>query len=148
VSGRFHYDWDPRLVEALDPFVDRDPLVHRLSSVAHDPARKARARTIARMAWCGAGPGWVYLIRAVSSGSLKIGHSNDPRRRLSNIQTAHTERLELLGGFRAPVQAETYLHGVFASLRILNEWYKPDDRIVHVVTSADWEWQAACTSGS
>ena len=68
--------------------------------------------------------GYVYLIR-LSSGECKIGISKNVENRISNLQTANPNEINLLHTFPASNarEAESVLHQKFSHLRIRNEWY-------------------------
>lgn len=54
---------------------------------------------------------------------VKIGITNDPRRRLAILQTAHGERLELVAVVAGDAVDEQTLHARFAAHRKLGEWF-------------------------
>lgn len=70
---------------------------------------------------------YVYFI---SSGStpIKIGISNNPNTRLSELQTAHYQRLHLLYTIECHDRAQAYelesaFHRWYGDLHVRNEWY-------------------------
>jgi len=70
----------------------------------------------------------VYFIRNQTNRCIKIGVSDDPDRRLSNLQTANSDLLELLG-FITCSRAddadylEGLLHAYFGKHRVRGEWF-------------------------
>lgn len=75
----------------------------------------------------------IYFIRAVNSGAIKIGVSNDPRRRLESMQTGSPEPLELLGVLPGGVDEERRLHQRFAAYRIHGEWFRGDETLTRAI---------------
>jgi hypothetical protein len=75
----------------------------------------------------------IYFIRAVNSGTIKIGVSNDPKRRLESMQTGSPEPLELLGILPGGVDEERRLHGRFKAYRIHGEWFRGDAVLMRAI---------------
>jgi hypothetical protein len=69
---------------------------------------------------------YVYAIREVDGGRIKIGISKDPERRLKQLQTGSSSELELVamreatGGFAD----EKEIHRLNESVRIHGEWFE------------------------
>lgn len=76
------------------------------------------------------GSDMIYFIRAVNSGTIKIGVSNDPKRRLDSMQTGSPEPLELLGVLPGGMDEEKRLHQKFARSRIHGEWFRADEHLM------------------
>lgn len=66
---------------------------------------------------------WVYAIGSPGSHTIKIGRSNDPQRRLCQIQTMSPVPLQLLWTRGGNHETETYLHHRFAEFRSHGEWF-------------------------
>lgn len=68
---------------------------------------------------------FVYAIREVESGRVKLGISRDPHARLRQLQTGNSQRLELVGYRKAEnrFQDEAALHSRYADKHIRGEWY-------------------------
>lgn len=64
--------------------------------------------------------GFVYLLQ-VDERSVKIGFSENPRRRMRELQPSYGEHLRLRNCFVGEPQAERDAHKRFAHLRIENE---------------------------
>lgn len=75
----------------------------------------------------------IYFIRAMQSGAIKIGTSNDPKRRLETMQTGSPEPLELIGVLPGQADAEKVLHRTFAKFRIHGEWFKGDEELIREI---------------
>ena len=69
---------------------------------------------------------FVYFIQAGDDGSVKIGISADPERRLELLQGAHYEELVLLAYRPGTLAMEKRLHSKFAAWRIRGEWFEAD----------------------
>lgn len=77
--------------------------------------------------------GYVYFVQD-AHGRVKIGWSNDPMRRLTSLQIAHSDRLKLLGVVRAKRTLERKLHERFAAHRISGEWFEPDAELLTTIS--------------
>lgn len=75
--------------------------------------------------------GFVYFIRA--GERVKIGFSQDVRRRVSQLQTFFPEDLELLHVEPGSPMLEHALHRKFAALEIKREWFRLEAPIVAYV---------------
>jgi hypothetical protein len=77
--------------------------------------------------------GFVYLI---SDGEdVKIGFSNNPTRRLAQIQQTYPKPLELIYQFAGTMADELALHEKFSHLRQDGEWFK-----MHEDIDAHFDW--------
>lgn len=90
---------------------------------AREGARKAEAERDARVP-LDRQPR-IYAVRSLPSGFIKIGISNNPARRVSDLQTGSAERLELIGTRAGNSQEEERLHRIFGDLRVNGEWFRP-----------------------
>lgn len=68
--------------------------------------------------------GYVYVVKS-SNGLLKIGHTNEPSRRLTMLRTSTADQLTLLGVVPATVEQEKELHGLLHEHRVAREWFRP-----------------------
>ena len=69
----------------------------------------------------------VYFIR--DGEFVKIGYSDNPKRRMSDLQMANPRKLEFLGSFPGGEADEQRLHMVFEQFHIRNEWFFYSDAI-------------------
>ncbi|QQN61489.1 GIY-YIG nuclease family protein [Bradyrhizobium diazoefficiens] len=67
--------------------------------------------------------GAIYFIRNVDADAIKIGHSRDPAKRLSNLQVGCSGRLELIGVIAAAREIEPIVHDQLFEGRIRGEWF-------------------------
>lgn len=69
----------------------------------------------------------VYVVHAPDSGRLKIGRTNDVRKRLSQLQSSSPVRLYLAATFLPDSgHSEGSLHEQFGLHRIHGEWFSDD----------------------
>lgn len=73
--------------------------------------------------------GGVYFIQCSGSGLIKIGRSDDVRVRLSKMQSDSPFKLNVLGVAHGDAAHESFLHSMFADLRVRGEWFQDDGRI-------------------
>jgi len=68
------------------------------------------------------------LVYFITDGDFtKIGVSNDPKKRLANLQTSNPKRLHLIGTLRGGYSLEKRLHAHFAERRVSGEWFKLEE---------------------
>ena len=63
----------------------------------------------------------VYLV--TNGEQVKIGYSNDIKKRISNLQTANSKELKLLGVVPGNTGLEALFHTKYKSLRVRGEWF-------------------------
>jgi hypothetical protein len=69
--------------------------------------------------------GWVYLISATGTDSVKIGFSSKaPDGRLRSLQTANPIDLRLVCAVRGSRRDEQRYHAQFDHLRVRGEWFQ------------------------
>lgn len=83
----------------------------------------------------------LYIIRQKNDKTIKIGISDDVRKRLSQLQTGNPNRLELLrtldcGNRETALRIEQVLHKRYASKRLQGEWFQVEPEEVY----ADIRW--------
>ncbi|MEU9438370.1 GIY-YIG nuclease family protein [Streptomyces sp. NPDC048252] len=76
----------------------------------------------------------VYLIGSPSSPLVKIGWTDNPKRRLRNLQTGSPVPLRLLALFEGGNTVEAELHRRFADKRRHGEWFDLGPNPVEVVS--------------
>lgn len=67
----------------------------------------------------------IYFIQRGDDGPVKIGFTNDIRKRLRGLQTGHDVRLILRRAFDGSEVDERKLHARFAGCRLQGEWFAP-----------------------
>jgi hypothetical protein len=75
----------------------------------------------------------IYFIRNERSGAIKIGYSQDPRKRLSQLKVSSPDPLVLLGTIHGGIQQERKLHAYFREYRLRGEWYQDDPYVLNAV---------------
>lgn len=73
----------------------------------------------------------IYFIRAADR--VKIGRSLSPQTRLSEMQTAHADRLDLMATTVAHHSLERLLHVRFADNKMEGEWFALDDDLLEFI---------------
>lgn len=72
-----------------------------------------------------------YFIR--SGETIKIGSSREPQERLSGLQTAVADDLELLVDVPFSILTEDQAHGRFAHIRIRGEWFTATPELIQFI---------------
>lgn len=78
------------------------------------------------------GTGYVYFVRGMDSGRIKIGFSSSrPIHRIASFRTGSPEQLEILGYIKqSETMNERILHERFAETRLHREWFAPSDALL------------------
>lgn len=76
---------------------------------------------------------YVYFIQCGDNGPIKIGHTKDIDRRLSILQGANPQRLNLLGCFLGDSIQESELHKQFKGDRISGEWFNSSNELLNII---------------
>ncbi|MFW5847570.1 MAG: GIY-YIG nuclease family protein [bacterium] len=68
---------------------------------------------------------YIYLMRSEETGTYKIGKSKNPEKRLKQLQTGSSEKLELILKFNTkyPSLVESAMHNRFSHLKKHGEWF-------------------------
>lgn len=84
---------------------------------------------------------YVYLIRSHETGYYKIGISNDPYKRVAQLQTGSAVKLELIHCFLCEdaEQTEAFLHDKFSDKRLMGEWFSLNDSDVKEIKDLNIE---------
>lgn len=77
--------------------------------------------------------GFVYFIQVGADGPIKIGHSENPRKRLSMLQGSHFERLHLLGLTPGNRLTEERIQQALSAHRLAREWFRPDPAVIAAI---------------
>ena len=74
---------------------------------------------------------YVYAMREVETGRIKLGISRDPGARLKQLQTGNSQRLELVAYRKASAsyQDEKALHLINADCHIRGEWFNENAKM-------------------
>jgi hypothetical protein len=67
--------------------------------------------------------GAIYFIREAKADAIKIGHSRDPKKRLSDLQVGSSGRLELIGVIAAAREIEPIVHKQHSEGHLRGEWF-------------------------
>ena len=78
----------------------------------------------------------IYFIGNVEKGEVKIGRSNNPQKRLAELQTANSQNLVLYGVIdNVTPELENTLHKILSSIRLKGEWFKLTDKLIQFMVS-------------
>jgi|GEM_PF-5585144 len=78
---------------------------------------------------------FVYFLQAGETGPIKIGTSQNPRKRIASLRTATAEELRVLKIVKGSKTLETTLHDRFTSIRKRGEWFLPTQELLDFITS-------------
>lgn len=80
---------------------------------------------------------YVYFIKELALGSIKIGVSRNVEERLAVLQRGMPQKLECIGFIKGDFKDENLLHDKFSHLRIRGEWFKADDELLDFLAKSD-----------
>ena len=84
-------------------------------------------------------PHYVYLMQD-GAGGVKIGHSNNPDKRLGSIRNGSSTRVELVKAWEmsrdAALNMETEAHALLSYARVSGEWFKVSTTYAEAVLNA------------
>ena len=76
------------------------------------------------------------FIYAISNGNnIKIGISNNPKRRLKQLNTGSDKNLYLLGYFEGDLELEKWIHNNFVKVRFNSEWMIASQELLEYLNS-------------
>lgn len=80
---------------------------------------------------------YVYFIgSAWDAPALKIGFSKNPWARISELQTAHHDKLEVLSAFRCRAHSEVDIHDLLKPFRKNGEWFSLPEGVCQTIQRA------------
>jgi len=80
---------------------------------------------------------YVYFIQADENGPIKIGYTaDDPKRRLSQLQTGNASALKLLGAIKGTAAHEKQFHTDLAEWRLQGEWFESHPTVLETIQKA------------
>lgn len=78
---------------------------------------------------------FIYAIYNEFENIIKIGFSNDPVRRLDQLQTSLVHRLDLLLTFVGTSELETKIHRQLKKYRLKGEWFEANQEVFQVLNT-------------
>lgn len=84
----------------------------------------------------------IYFLRS-SAGPIKIGTTIRLTQRLRQLAAEHGEGLEVLAVLDGSRDVEQALHGRFAHLRRVGEWFEPGDDLLGFIVSDGRPWDGS-----
>ena len=85
----------------------------------------------------------IYFIAKPDRSAIKIGRTIRLSQRLKRVVAEHGPGLEVLAVTEGSFEAERELHGRFAHLRSVGEWFDPGDDLVGFIVSDGRQWDGA-----
>lgn len=73
----------------------------------------------------------VYILRNPATGLIKIGTTTRLRHRISTLEGACGNKLELLSAFEGDRENEAGLHNACASHRVFGEWFTETQQLLN-----------------
>lgn len=73
----------------------------------------------------------IYFVQC--NNYIKIGNSTNPRKRLSDMQTASPYKLKLLKTIPGDYAEEERLHKKFRGIRVNGEWFCAEKRLLNYI---------------
>lgn len=78
---------------------------------------------------------YVYIIHCKQLNTIKIGYSDNPFARLSQLQMGNSSELSLLSLFKGGKKEEASLHDIFQFNKVRGEWFSVDDSLIEKILS-------------
>ena len=75
-------------------------------------------------------PTFIYFVQQDKGGPIKIGVSQEPAARLSQLQVGNPDSLNLLATVLSDTKTEQQLHQVFSKDSIRGEWFRPSNGLI------------------
>jgi hypothetical protein len=77
---------------------------------------------------------FIYAIYNKTKNEVKIGYSTTPAKRLSQLQTGNSDRLELLCTFKGSAKIEAEIHERLHQDRLIGEWFRMSSSVSYVLS--------------
>ena len=74
----------------------------------------------------------VYFVQD-EDGFIKIGYSENVKKRLAHLQTSSRQKLSLIGSVNGDKNLESLFHRVFRDERVRGEWFRPSKRLLSFI---------------
>jgi hypothetical protein len=75
----------------------------------------------------------IYFIKNGTTGHIKMGFSDDPRKYLQELQAGSADKLELIKTIEGDAAAEDALHQQFAQCQVDGKWFKPVEELLKFI---------------
>ncbi len=76
----------------------------------------------------------IYFIQAGENGPIKIGSSDDPEKRMADLQVANAAELKLLWKYTGDRFSESDIHCTFKHEKIRGEWFHPSRDLIGFIS--------------
>lgn len=110
----------------LDAENERERRVDRMvAEMQHRHLMESRAAAATHSTLAAANDNAASYVYFITDGeAIKIGKANNPKSRLSGLQTSHHKPLRILMTIPGDEEVERGLHSIFGEFRIRGEWFK------------------------
>lgn len=115
---------------------DLEDLPRRVEEIAARKAERRREKTTLIKAVAKIRKGQVYIIRAGTSGPIKVGYSTNIPARMRDLQTGAPRPLVLLHSEPGSYRTESAVHIALVEYRTRREWFKAHPRVMEFVATA------------
>jgi hypothetical protein len=78
---------------------------------------------------------YVYIIHCKDLNTIKIGYSDNPFARLSQLQMGNSSELSIISIFKGGLEEESELHNIFKLNSVRGEWFSVDDDLIAELVS-------------
>lgn len=82
---------------------------------------------------------FAYFIQSIEGGPIKIGHAENPKQRLSLLQSGNPQELRVTRVVEGGYKVEQQLHRIFSEHRIRGEWFEPVSALAKVANAIPGE---------
>jgi hypothetical protein len=78
---------------------------------------------------------YVYIIHCKDLNTIKIGYSDNPFARLSQLQMGNSSELSIISIFKGGLEEESVLHKILKLNSVRGEWFSVDDELIAELVS-------------
>ena len=77
---------------------------------------------------------FIYFVQDTVLKYIKIGYTNNIKRRIKDLQVGNPHKLELIAQINGGKNKEERLHKKFDKYNIRNEWFEPNEEILKYIS--------------
>lgn len=97
--------------------------------------QKATQEKLARRSSSGIAEEYVYFILNEDNGTIKIGYSSNPGKRLASLRVGNSSDLRIIGRVVGGAEIEAQFHRRFGSLRVSREWFRYEGELAEYIAT-------------
>ena len=83
----------------------------------------------------------VYFVQSGEGGLIKIGYTNQLKKRVSKMQTDSSKTLKVLFAMDASPLDEKLLHSGLSEFRVHGEWFQPTEELLEYIEEQEEKYQ-------